>query len=355
MRRTIWTVMGMACLAATGMPPRAHAETIEQRLERLEKRIEEQDRIIKKQQKEIDQLHAAPAPAPAAAAAPAPGTPGAAPATAAAPPSPDTMRAYFKEGLRFETADKKFQTHVGGRIQIDNSQFAETQGFKNEFGSVENASEIRRARIQIDGLIYGRIDYMLEYDFATGQAEAKDVYMGLIDVPYAGTLRVGHFKEPFSLEEVTSDNYITFMERALPNAFAPSRNLGIMAYNDPLDQRMTWALGAFRGNSDNFGAEVADGGWALTGRVTGLPLWLNDGYSLVHLGAAASYRDPQGEAERFSARPEDHQGPVIVDTDNFTVNTSARFGGELVAQHGPLWFQGEYLDALTQDPQHNLY
>src|SRR5262249_41625754 len=151
----------------------------------------------------------------------------------------------------------------------DNSQFSETQGFKDEFGSVPNGSEIRRARIQIDGLLYGRFDYMLEYDFATGNAEAKDVYIGLIDNPHSGALRVGHFTEPFSPEEVTSDNYITFMERALPNAFAPSRNLGFMAYNDPLDQRMTWALGAFRGNTDNFGNEVSDGGWAVTGRVTG--------------------------------------------------------------------------------------
>jgi phosphate-selective porin OprO/OprP len=196
---------------------------------------------------------------------------------------------------------------------------------------------------------------MLEYDFATGNAEAKDVYLGLIDIPYAGTLRVGHFKEPFSLEEVTSDNYITFMERALPNAFAPMRNLGVMVFNDPLEQRMTWALGAFRGNTDNFGNEVADGGWAATGRVTGLPLWLNDGQSLIHLGAAMSYRDPQGESERFQSRPEAHQAPVIVDTDNFGADTTARFGGELVAQHGPLWFQGEYLDALTNGPQHNLY
>jgi len=350
-------MVGMACLAI-GVPPQAHAETLEQRFERLEKRIEEQDRIIEKQQKEIDQLRAAPAPAPAAAApAPAPGTPGAPPAAVAAtpPPSPDTMRAYFKDGLRFETADKKFQTHVGGRIQIDDSNFAETGAMKNEFGSFDNGAELRRARIQIDGLIYGRVDYMIEYDFATGDAEAKDVYLGLIDVPYAGQLRVGHFKEPFSLEEVTSDNYITFMERALPNAFAPSRNMGFMAFNDPLEQRMTWALGAFRSSSDNFGEDKEDGGWAVTGRMTGLPLWRNNGESLIHLGAALSYRDPQGDGARFQSRPEAHQAPIIVDTGTIPTDNLARFGGELVGQHGPLWFQGEFIDALTEGPGHNLY
>jgi phosphate-selective porin OprO/OprP len=211
--------------------------------------------------------------------------------------------------------------------------------------------------MQIDGLIYGRIEYQIEYDFATGEAEPKDVYIGLNDVPYAGKMRVGHFKEPFSLEEVTSDNYTTFMERALPNALVPARNMGVMTTNAPFDERMTWAVGAFRSASDDFGTEQEDGGWAGTGRITGLPLWLDDGRSLVHLGASVSYRDPQGEATRFRARPEAHQAPYVVDTGDFDADNVARFGGELAAVHGPAWFQGEFIDALTggEGPQRNLY
>jgi phosphate-selective porin OprO/OprP len=350
MRKTWGASISLLIVALAGMPSGTRAETIEQRLERLERRIEAQDKIIKDQQRRLDERAApsAPAPAPAAAAAPAP---------APAAPSPDTIRAYWKDGLRFETADKKFQTHIGGRIQTDFSNFTESRDMKQEFGSFQNGSELRRARMQIDGLVYGRVEYMIEYDFATGDAEPKDVYVGLVDVPYAGTLRVGHFKEPFSLEEVTSDNYTTFMERALPNAFAPSRNMGVMAFDAVLDERMTWALGAFRSSSDAFAEDQEDGGWATTGRITGLPLWHEDGRSLVHLGASASYRDPQGEAERFRSRPEAHQAPYIVDTDNFMADDIARFGGELAAVHGPVWFQGEFIDALAngEDPQRNFY
>lgn len=344
MRRTI--VMGGAVLLLGALAAPVGAETIEQRLERLERKVEEQDRVIKEQQQQLDERAKAAPPAPVAPA----------PAAAAAPTSPDTLRAYWKDGLRFETADKKFQAHIGGRIHIDGSNFTESRAMKEEFGSFENGSEIRRARLQVDGLVYGRVEYQIEYDFATGEAEPKDVYVGLIRIPYAGTLRVGHFKEPFSLEEVTSDNYTAFMERSLANALAPSRNMGVMALNAVLDQRMTWALGAFRG-SDSFGEDQEDGGWAGTGRITGLPLWREDGRSLIHLGAAANYRDPQGEAERFRSRPEAHQAPYVVDTGEFATSDVARFGGELAAVHGPAWFSGEFIDALAtgDGPQRNLY
>jgi phosphate-selective porin OprO/OprP len=74
------------------------------------------------------------------------------------------------------------------------------------------------------------------------------------NIPVVGELLVGHMKEPFSLEELTSDKYITFMERSLPTgAFAPRRNSGISASNAVLDKRMTWGVGAFYGDTDDDG------------------------------------------------------------------------------------------------------
>ena len=81
---------------------------------------------------------------------------------------------------------------------------------------------------------------------AGGDADFKDVYMQLKNVPYIGNIKVGHFKEPFSMEELTSSKYITFLERALPNAFAPSRNTGIQLHDTLLDGRMTYAVGIFK-------------------------------------------------------------------------------------------------------------
>ncbi|HWP65027.1 MAG TPA: porin [Candidatus Limnocylindria bacterium] len=329
MRRTRWVVAVLVALAAPEVAPRAQAETVEERLERLEERIEEQDRIITEQQRRLDKRATETSAAPAAPAA-----------------SPDTMRVYWKEGVRFETADKAFQAHVGGRVQTDFAAFSESDGFKDAFGDVEDGAEIRRARLMVEGLAYERIEFRLEYDFATGDAEAKDVYVGLVDMPYVGGIRVGHVKEPFSFDELTSSRFLTFLERALPNALAPSRNLGVLLHNAVLDERLTWAAGAFR-NSDAFGEDQDDGGWAATGRLTGLP-WYDDGGALVHLGVAASYRDPQGNMQRFRARPEAHLAPDVVDTGDVLTDELTRLGGELAAVVGPAWLQSEYIAALAQ-------
>ena len=91
------------------------------------------------------------------------------------------------------------------------------------------------------------------------------------------TLRIGHYQEPFNLEEIDNDQDYTFMERGLPDAFAPSYQIGIMAYHPILDQHMTWWAGFFRATDNpetlqdngtvsgsSFGYSQFDGGYDAT-------------------------------------------------------------------------------------------
>jgi hypothetical protein len=66
-------------------------------------------------------------------------------------------------------------------------------------------------------------------------------------------------------------------------AFFPSRNIGVMAHNTAFEQRMTWALGAFRDTAsfsnlgdaqDSFDDAI---GYDLTARITGVPLYADAG------------------------------------------------------------------------------
>ena len=65
--------------------------------------------------------------------------------------------------------------------------------------------------------------------------------------------------------------YITFVERSLPmQAFAPSRNAGVMLFDAVCEERATWAAGIFQDTDDN-GHIEEDSGHSITGRVTALP------------------------------------------------------------------------------------
>jgi phosphate-selective porin OprO/OprP len=267
---------------------------------------------------------------------------------------PTDFRVFWKEGLRLETPNKDFTMKVGGRIMNDWGWISEDDGIKADadIGDQEDGVEFRRARLYISGLIYGNIEYKLQFDFAGGDADLKDAYIAT-RLPI-GKIKVGHFKEPFGLEELTSSKYITFLERSLPTeAFSPSRNAGVMLYDSALDERMTWAAGFFREADDNGNIED-DGGYSVTGRVTGLPLYADDGASLVHVGASYSYRDTtrdtsdgglDADAARFRSRPEAHLFDRFVDTGNFASDRVDLVGLEGAWVEGPLSVQGEYMFA----------
>jgi phosphate-selective porin OprO/OprP len=256
---------------------------------------------------------------------------------------PSTFRVFWKDGLRAETKDKKFTTKIGGRIHNDWTAGTVSQDLQDKVGDFKNGVEFRRARIYMQGTAYENFDYKIQLDFAGGDAAFKDVYMGYNGIPYVGNIRVGQFKEPFSLEELTSSNQITFLERALPNeAFVPARNTGIMLHNAVLDQRMTYAGGYFH-DTDDFGDETSDHEQVFTGRLTGLPLYEDEGRMLVHLGAAGRWRAPGTETARFRARPEIHNSQRFIDTGDFDADSLASAGAEFATVLGPASLQAEYV------------
>ncbi len=280
-------------------------------------------------------------------------------AEAEKPTKPETFRAYWRDGLNLETADKVFKLRIGGRIQLDGAFIGEDSDVSDVFGSVPSGVEFRRARLSIDGLLYDRFEFKTQYDFADGEPRFKDVYMGVRDIPVVGNFRVGQFKEPFSLEELTSSNYITFMERSLPTIFAPSRNVGLALFSTALDKRMTWAVGAFRA-ADDFGRSIGDSEFNATLRLTGLPWYEDKGRQLLHLGASYSFSNPADNTVRFRERPEAHISPRYVDTGNFSAKNLNRVGAEAALVYGPLSVQGEYVHAFVNrdsvagaDPQFN--
>jgi phosphate-selective porin OprO/OprP len=261
-------------------------------------------------------------------------------------PEDNDFRVYWKEGLRLDTKDGNFKLKVGLGIQDDWGWFDDGGTFRKVFGDSEDGAEFRRVKPSFSGEIYENYEFKADVDVAGGVVKFRDVYVAMNNIPYAGQLKVGRFKEPFSLEEITSDDWTTFLERALPNVFAPSRTTGAQLMNNHFDGRMTWAAGVFREGGD-FGNNSDDGGYAVTARVTGLPWYKDDGRKLIHLGAGYTHRNPDGEI-RVRQRPEAHLVPVrFLDTGDFAADDIDTWNAEAALVYGPFSAQGEYFHSTV--------
>ena len=149
----------------------------------------------------------------------------------------DSWSVGWSNGTTIVSPDKSVDIKVGGFFQVDflmdrfNNQADNLSGVDDGSGVI-----FRRARIYSEGTLFEDFFFKAEYDFAGGDAQFKDVYAGIQNLPCGSKLRVGHFKEPFSLEQLTSDKFITFNERSLADAFSPSRNTGVMWNGTTTDQ-----------------------------------------------------------------------------------------------------------------------
>jgi len=272
----------------------------------------------------------------------------------------------FRKGL---AKPKLPSVEIHGVFQADAGWFHQDHDSLASVGDIQDGADFRRARLSANGAIAENVNYFLQMDFGfPGRPTFTDVWFEVTKVPWLGNVRVGQWKQPFSLEVVSSFRYTTFPERSLLfQAFVPFRHIAIGFYNWDDDQRMTWAASLYRPGQDQFGGSASDeGGYAWVGRVTGLP-WYDetcDGSRYLHLGAAYNYVAPNFRVARFRTIPEYFIGdqapgivgtagiplpgafngtPFFVDTRPFGVNHYNLVGTELLWVEGPLSIQSEFM------------
>ena len=289
---------------------------------------------------------------------------------------PNDILVSWKNGLKFTSRDKSVTASLGGRLDYDFSWLNEDSDTRmyvlpmtgKAIGDQKDGAELRRLRLSFDFSVYdafgkiefdvagsesaiqdtvdeGGTDTIRTKKFKTGTVALKDVYIGVNALPNL-KIQAGHFKEPFSLEELTSARFTTFMERALPNAFVPSRNAGVMVAGTVAKERMTYAAGFFRNVDDRgYTQDEGDGG-AFTARVTGVPYYdeASKGRRLIHVGGAASMRNLDS-THGYDSRPEMHLSSRYLDTDDIMADDELLLGGELAGVYGPFSVQSEYMRA----------
>lgn len=253
---------------------------------------------------------------------------------------PSDVEVKVKGGVTVKTRDGQFSTKLGGRVQAD----AATYSGDPEMG---DGTEIRRARLYLEGTMYSDWGYKLQYDFANtnsnganGIADAFISYNGFDDMQ----IKVGNFKDPFSLEQQTSSKFVMFTERSLAGAFAAGRHIGAMVST----KQQHWSLaGGVFGDSvtaTNGTSHDQDEGWGLGARATFAPI--NEKTKVVHVGLGLNYRDTGGlGSTSFKSQAETHiSGVNIVNTGTITgVSDFLKVGAEVAAVMGPFSAQAEYI------------
>ncbi len=226
-------------------------------------------------------------------------------------------------------AEDKYPTvDFGGRLQLDYT-FFDSDKFQFDDGG-----EVRRGRLFAKGKLAEHWDYKVQYDFAPDDPELKDGYVRYSG-PSNGRFWFGNFKQPVSLEQLTSSKYTTFNERAFTSGLAEGRRLGI-GYQGWGDS-YTWMATAY---GDEANGLVEGNGAA--GRFV-YQLQPADG-SAVHLGLSASWNEDADDTIRLRVRPESHQDSHrILDTGAIEdVSDFIRYGLEAAYVRARFSAQAEY-------------
>ena len=269
----------------------------------------------------------------------------------------DTLEARMQkeeeESSWLDTSGAKFKNKIGGRIMGDYVMFPnQNRASVARFGDLQNYTEFRRMRIFFSGEGYGVYIYKFDLGFEPegqnpndGDAAVaiKDMYIGAKHVPWLGRVELGHVKEPYSLEMLTSSKYIKFMERAMAVGFRPTRRVGFRAKNHSADESwlVHWAV-FFDDVSDVEHERVSDNqGLALVGRIVNTPYYCQDGRYLVHLGLMGAWNDDRDNSVRVRTRPEIHEGPRLVDSGTITADTYYDMGFQGAVVWGPASVQSE--------------
>lgn len=248
-------------------------------------------------------------------------------------------------GLTYASADGGNKISFNGRFMNDWAFMSADDGTKgiDPTNTFVDGTEFRRAWVEASGTLYDKVSFKAAYEMASSSPGFRDVWMNINDIVGTTDFRVGSQKEPFSLEEITSSKYITFMERSLANSMTPGYNTGAIVHDHYDESRVTYGFGVFRDTGDDgSSAQQKDGAYNFTGRVTWAPVYDEDGTSVVHVGVGGSLRHPEMNG-RVRTRPEAHLAPYVLDSGNLPSDDVTQYGAEAAWVGGPWSVQAEYI------------
>ncbi|MDX7952184.1 porin [Lichenihabitans sp. Uapishka_5] len=244
------------------------------------------------------------------------------------------------KGISYATDNKDVQFRIGGRYQEEFSAASTSPRLRSTATTPlvgADGIDSRRAFFEAYLTLSNGVAVALQYDFANATQPIQDAVVSY-HAPNTNVIyTIGNFKEPFSLNQLISDNNTLFTERSVMDGLVPGRNFGgaVSTYGD----KWTATGGVYAGNANN---TLTDNGFAGTARATYAPIL--EKTQLLHFGVAGSYRSlDQLATASFNSRPEDYLERALVNTGTLrNADAIERVNGEALYQFANVRLQGEY-------------
>jgi phosphate-selective porin OprO/OprP len=244
--------------------------------------------------------------------------------------------------------DGNWSLKLRGRLFVDGGYLDDEDGLYDD----TNATELRDARLGVEGKVFHDFAYTFEPDFADDDVDIKDAFIeydgpAIAPVEY---IRIGQYKTPNSLEELTSSSFTTFMEgAAISDAFELERQIGLGSGVGGAN----WGIdaGLFGQNVDE---QSRNEGFTLAARGHYAFQDLLGEDSVLHVGTSARFRDLDNSADnsevRYRQRPFFHfTGTRSVDTGDLQdADSDVFWGGELALVDGRFSLQSEAANTWLQ-------
>ena len=255
----------------------------------------------------------------------------------------DLPKITLKDKYSIESQDGQHSLTPIGRIFLDAIRVN-----KNESTNVTSGSELRRARLGFEAMLFNNWKAKLEYDFADSSAVLKDGYISYDSSNDIGkyNVKVGQHHIPFGFATVSSSKYMSFLRRPLfaDGPLQTARQLGVAFQLNEKSYRWNIIAGWFLDEPHERQTVAV--------RVTGIP-FMTDTKHMLHIGASFMNSDPNGDDVRIRQRLLTHLDTSrLLDTGSLGTNVKDinSLDFELLGIYGPFYGLIEYVLTNVDDP-----
>lgn len=287
-------------------------------VEGLRRRVDEQSRALEDLRREVERL--------------------------GADAAPTSSASSWLEKVRvgqfwIESADGDHRLALHARLHLDARLDLASDFFDNTF-------QVRRARVEVDGRVFRKVEYKLGLEFGRTQgANLRDAWIKLVPIE-AVQVWAGQMLLPFSTERLTSSNVMKHPERPIIVAdLLDSRDIGVMLHGVLFEGALRYSAGIYNGNGQNQRVDNDDDK-DLAGRLELLPVrWLQ---LSLNYALSPSNLDAGGPSDVHTVGDE---ASLFLDYDaaNRRRGRRQRMGGGARLRAGPLQLASEWIGDLEEE------